>query len=171
MHIEVKIPWILELKQRYRSKEALAKLHAMIAEYDVADFCMVQSFNHESLIEFERQNLDYPKKINTIYLQNWEYEDPMELSYDQLASKEMQGSGSHFQINHVTHELVNKMHENGKIVAVWIDFTVGYPEDEEFYKCVYDLNVDMLTTDHPEAANNFLQAYHEHKVKASIAAD
>lgn len=42
------------------------------------------------------------------------------------------------------------MHRNNKIVAVWIDLSVPehiYSENEEFYKKIYDLGVDMLTTD------------------------
>lgn len=72
----------------------------------------------------------------------------------------MQGKGSHFQITHVTPDLVNKMHANGKIVAVWIDLEEAYEEDEDFYKNVYDLGIDMLTTDHPEVAHEVLQTYH-----------
>lgn len=68
----------------------------------------------------------------------------------------MQGKGSHLQITHVTADLVNKMHANGKIVAVWIDLGEDYEEDEDFYKSVYDLGIDMLTTDHPEVAHQVL---------------
>ena len=45
------------------------------------------------------------------------------------------------------------MHDNGKIVAVWVDKVGDYEEDEEFYQRVYDLGIDMLTTDYPERAD------------------
>ncbi len=46
--------------------------------------------------------------------------------------------------------LVNELHENGKIVAVWIDSSVDiYQENDDFYRKIYDLGVDMLTTDYP----------------------
>lgn len=44
------------------------------------------------------------------------------------------------------------MHEAGKIVIIWIDKTVPkeiYEENDDFYRKVYDLGVDMLTTDYP----------------------
>lgn len=60
------------------------------------------------------------------------------------------------------------MHANGKIVAVWIETNQDqYTEDEEFYKQIYDLKVDMLTTDHPLQAHKALQRYHEQKRGAS----
>lgn len=94
--------------------------------------------------------------------------DPLESTSDELASRGRFGSGGHFQLAHVTNDLVNKMHEAGKIVAVWVDTNEDYEEDEEFYKLVYDLNVDMLTTDHPERAHRALQAHHESKMAKSL---
>jgi len=44
------------------------------------------------------------------------------------------------------------MHENNKIVAVWIDKGTPkefYEENDDFYKKCYDLGIDMITTDHP----------------------
>lgn len=70
-----------------------------------------------------------------------------------MASPDQQGNGSHLLIVHVTPELVQSMHKAGKIVAVWVYADPNYVEDEEFYKKLYDLEVDMLTTDHPEKAN------------------
>ena len=51
------------------------------------------------------------------------------------------------------------MHRSGKIVVVWIDLDAPkdlYEENEAFYKNLYDLGVDMLTTDHPTKANEIL---------------
>ena len=75
----------------------------------------------------------------------------------------VQGSGCHAQIQSLTPEIVDKMHSSGKIVAVWIDTTAPkelYEENEAFYQNLYDLGVDMLTTDHPTRANEILQRYH-----------
>ena len=53
------------------------------------------------------------------------------------------------------------MHRNNKLVAVWVDTKAkSYQEGEEFYRQVYDLGVDMLTTDFPLVANEILQKYH-----------
>lgn len=70
-----------------------------------------------------------------------------------------QGSGSHLQISSVTAEIVQEMHKNGKIVAVWVDLTTPkhlYEENDAFYKRLYDMGVDMLTTDHPVSAQQAL---------------
>lgn len=53
MHIEMKVPRDLKKKSQYRYKKAVSQLHALIAQYDLAEFCMVQSFDHETLREFE----------------------------------------------------------------------------------------------------------------------
>ena len=65
---------------------------------------------------------------------------------------ESHGSGSHLQISSLTQEMVREMHRNGKIVAVWVDDTAPkdlYSENDEFYHKLYDLGVDMVTTDYP----------------------
>lgn len=44
------------------------------------------------------------------------------------------------------------MHSAGKVVIIWIDKSVPkdvYEENDDFYRKVYDLGVDMLTTDFP----------------------
>jgi glycerophosphoryl diester phosphodiesterase len=63
-----------------------------------------------------------------------------------------QGSGSHMQISSLTAKIVQEMHKNGKIVAIWVDTSAPkdlYEENDVFYKRLYDMGVDMLTTDHP----------------------
>ena len=48
------------------------------------------------------------------------------------------------------------MHASGKLVAVWIDLSAPkdlYFEGVDFYRRVYDLGVDMLTTDYPKEAH------------------
>lgn len=48
------------------------------------------------------------------------------------------------------------MHDAGKIVAVWFDGDGPYREDSNYYKRIYELGVDMLTTDWPSAAEKQL---------------
>lgn len=74
------------------------------------------------------------------------------MSIEELATSGKYGKGSHFQINYLTKDLVQKMHEAGKIVMVWVDTTTPkdiYEENDDFYRRVYDLGVDILTTDYP----------------------
>ena len=56
------------------------------------------------------------------------------------------------------------MHEAGKIVAVWVETDPeykSYDEDEDFYRKIYDLKIDMLTTNQPDIARKFFQAFKE----------
>lgn len=58
------------------------------------------------------------------------------------------------------------MRNNGKIVATWLDKSVPsevYAENEAFYRKMYDLGLDMLTTDHPLEAEEALWKYHLEK--------
>lgn len=58
------------------------------------------------------------------------------------------------------------MHDAGKMVAVWVDASIPevYQEDEAFYKKIYDLGVDMLTSDYCMRANEVLSKYHKEKM-------
>ena len=50
----------------------------------------------------------------------------------------------------MTPELIKEMHKNKKMVAVWVDLSTPkefYEENDEFYEQLYDLGIDMLTTD------------------------
>jgi len=55
------------------------------------------------------------------------------------------------------------MHDAGKMVAVWVDASIPevYKEDEEFYKKIYDLGIDMFTTDHCLEAHRIITEYHK----------
>ena len=55
------------------------------------------------------------------------------------------------------------MHDAGKMVAVWVDASIPevYEEDEEFYKKIYDLGIDMFTTDHCLEAHRIINEYHK----------
>lgn len=132
---------------------------------------MVQSFDHEILGEFENFNKNNQQKVNTIYLQNYYYDVPLNKTIDELTSKDGQGAGSHFQINYVTKELVERMHAAGKIVIIWIDQTVPkevYEENDDFYRKVYDLGVDMLTTDYPLRAQQVINKYHSKLINQKL---
>jgi len=57
------------------------------------------------------------------------------------------------------------MHKHGKIVAVFIDKSSQKfnTECRDFYEMVYDLGIDMVTTDYPEEADKMLCEYHDTK--------
>lgn len=71
---------------------------------------MVQSFDHEAVKEFELQNVNYSKKVNTIYLDSFLVTDVLKLSYKELACPGQNGNGCHIQLPLVTPELVEMMH-------------------------------------------------------------
>jgi glycerophosphoryl diester phosphodiesterase len=76
---------------------------------------------------------------------------------------EGQGDGCHIQIHEITAQLVSEMHSRGKIVAVWIDTTAPadlYEENDHFYLQLYELGVDMITTDHPLRAEEAFKKFH-----------
>jgi glycerophosphoryl diester phosphodiesterase len=136
---------------------------------------MVQSFDHDFLQEFESINQasnlarkdGLQKEIPTIYLHNYFYNE-MLCTNEKMASKNEMGQGSHLQIHHCTPELVQLMKAAGKIVAVWVDGDAPpelYAENDEFYQRVYDLGVDMLTTDYPLYAEKVIQRHHEQQQK------
>lgn len=59
MHIELKVPRDENVKNRYNYQRAVSCLHKLIEDYDMAEFCMIQSFDHDTLREFEKQNKQY----------------------------------------------------------------------------------------------------------------
>ena len=59
--------------------------------------------------------------------------------------------------------MVQEMHDEDKIVVVWVDTTAPkdlYEENDDFYRKCYDLCIDMITTDHVERAHYVLTEYH-----------
>lgn len=101
-------------------------------------------------------------KINTIYIQNFDtyvpevYVKEHDVSQDLLIQKDQYGLGSHFQLHVLTPEFIKKMHEAGKIVAVWHDNDAPYKQDADYYKRLIELGIDMLTTDWPQEADEAL---------------
>lgn len=71
-------------------------VHDLILEYDLAEYSIVQSFNHETLRYFEKVNGDFkddPKtKINTLYLENFYWYKP---TSDLEVMTSQNGRGSH----------------------------------------------------------------------------
>ena len=140
MMIEIKTPLDLEVRKRYRVHEVIEILHGAIQARDLAKFCIAHSFDHEALKIIEKVNQTYmtqcsrPEiRVETLYLQNFYFNYPCS-SIESMQSE--QGSGCHAQIHSLTREIVEQMHESGKIVAVWIDLTAPkdlYEENEAFY--------------------------------------
>lgn len=160
MNIEIKTPDIPEIKKRYRSEYSIKMVHDLILAYDLAEYSIIQSFNHETLKYFESVNSNFKndpqQKINTLYLENFYWYTP--LSKLDAMTKE-NGRGSHMQINSATEELMEEMRNANKFVGVWVDANAPKEfnqENEAFLERVYNLGIDMLTSDFPIQANNFL---------------
>jgi len=103
MNIEIKTPDIPEIKQRYRSEYSIKMVHDLILSYDLAEYSIIQSFNHDTLKYFENVNSAFKddplQKINTLYLENFYWYTP--LSKLEAMTKE-NGRGSHMQISSAT---------------------------------------------------------------------
>ena len=87
----------------------MAALHKLIEEYNLQEYCMVQSFDHETVREFEYLNatkFNQQTKISAIYLHSFEVEIPLLDPVEVIASPNEQGQGGHFQLPHVTPHLV-----------------------------------------------------------------
>lgn len=55
---------------------------------------------------------------------------------------------------------MSEMRAHGKMVGVWIDTTAPYSEDFSLYEKVYDMKIDMITTDFPLEAQRALTQIH-----------
>jgi glycerophosphoryl diester phosphodiesterase len=95
------------------------------------------------------------EKVNGTYLES-KFKGSYEKNYIYVLYQGSQGIedigvGSIFQIENISPEIVENMHSNGKIVCV-----SGQKQSEQFYREVYDLNVDMIMTDQPRKAHETL---------------
>ena len=64
------------------------------------------------------------------------------------------------QINWVTPQIINKMNDQNKFVAVWVDGTAPKAiasESAAFLEKLYELGVHMFTSDYPLNANSTLE--------------
>jgi hypothetical protein len=71
MNIELKVPYDDEVRRGYDWHKSVKKLHDMISEYNLKDFCFVSSFFHPALREMEVVSSAELYKVRTIYLQNF----------------------------------------------------------------------------------------------------
>lgn len=160
MNIEIKTPLDSDVKARYRGNESIKMVHDLILKYDLAPYSIIQSFNHETLRYFESVNIEHQndpqRKINTLYLENFYWSTPLS---SMEAMTTANGRGSHMQLSSATEEVMEQMRKANKFVGIWIDAAAPgefNSESEAFLRLAYDRGIDMLTSDDPIKANNFL---------------
>lgn len=103
-------------------KDCVQGLHELIQENRLANFCIVQSSKPDILSLME--------KVNAQYLEQGSYEEHYIYVLQQGSESTNDiGVGSIFQIENISAEIVENMHQNGKIVCV-----SGTQQSEEFYK-------------------------------------
>lgn len=88
MNLEIKTPYMPELKKQYRMEECVRKTLDLVQEYGLTEYSMIQSFDHNVVKTAERM----PNPIPTLYLHNWEYWIPPPSA--KIMSTE-QGTGGH----------------------------------------------------------------------------
>ena len=120
INIELKVPYDLDIRRKYNWKAAVKHLHMLLIEYNMREHCFVSSFRHEALRELELVGASELYKIHTIYLTNFYHTEPLPPKEELINM----GSGLNIQYPHITKELVDYLHEHGKLVQVWIDAEV-----------------------------------------------
>ena len=63
MNLEMKVPCNADVKISYNWREAVKLLHKLIQDMDMVQYCMVQNFDHEALVAFEKENGLYVHKL------------------------------------------------------------------------------------------------------------
>lgn len=131
--------------------ECCQLVHNMIQDNGLANFCIISSNSTEVLGLMESINATYLEHINHSYEANYIY--VLYNSQNQASDDIQNGVGSIFEIEQLTQELVDQMHQNGKIICV------NAKQSSDFKK-VYDLGIDMVLTEQPRKAHETLQMYH-----------
>ena len=159
----------------YRVKECVMRLHKLIQDNHMANFCVITSSSNEALHMMEKENatllehINYTNEENYIYVL---YSAPEADGYgpEQIAEMSQQGVGASFDLDSISPELVEAMHQNGKIVCVWGKPTKSQKETDQFYNQLYSFGVDMIITEQPRKAHETLQFYHN-KVVSKMNSD
>ena len=113
-------------------------------EFNLGDYCLVSSFDHVALEELELMSRAELTKVRTLYLTNFWPHNPIPPTEEAVKM----GEGLNIEFQHLTKELVDQMHQNGKIVCVWIDRDVT-SETAEVFCHVFNMGVVCFCTDYP----------------------
>ena len=109
MNIEIKTPCDTDIIKRYRCHEAIKKVHDLILSNGLAEYSIIQTFNHETLRYFEEVNAPYfhdeKNKINTLYLENFYADWALSKTSEMIKN----GRGTHMQLSHLNPELMERM--------------------------------------------------------------
>ena len=106
----------------------------------------------------ERISASDPFPIRTFYLTNF-YNH---IGLPPIEKMLLMGDGLNIQYEHVTSEVVERLHQAGKLVFVWIEADVTV-ETVEVYCRMFDLNVDSFCTNYPLQVNQVWSRYKELK--------
>ena len=115
----------------------------------MTDYCCVSSFDHEALREIEAMSNN---TLTSIYLTN--YWNTWQVPED----CHTYGHGVNVASNHITQELVDKLHKHGKLIVAWVDTTAVRESPEMFCKMM-DLGIDSYCTDFPTEVQTVWRNY------------
>jgi glycerophosphoryl diester phosphodiesterase len=104
----------------------------------------VSSFDPLILKEMEQLSIAQDYKVRTIYLQNFYPYNKLPPNFHLITL----GDGVNISYEECFPEVVEALHEAGKIVCVWIDKTVTQESPEVFQRMV-ELRIDSYCSDYP----------------------
>lgn len=144
INIEMKVPIEAEARGLYDWHKAVRVIHSTVVEHQLRDYCFVSSFDYEALEELELVSHAEFYNVRTIYLTNFYHH----LEVPPMEKIVKMGDGVNVQFEHITKELVDYLHQHGKIICVWVDAEQTF-ECAEVYCRIYDLGIDSYCTDYP----------------------
>ena len=148
LNIELKGPWSEEVKSQYDHTMAASKTVEMINQNDIANKVMISSFNSEILDAVTSVSAT-PRRFMVQRLTNPDFEDDR----DQYNTFE-DHSGVNIFFNHITEQVVNKVHQQGNNkIGLW-HCARRNTENDHMYQQVFTIGggVDFFFSDKPVEA-------------------
>ena len=87
-NIELKSPRDLAIRKQYDTRKCAQIVHELIQSYNLAEYCIVQSFDSNLVDQFEEINREWEgtqKRVHTLHIHNFYYNVPIEREEDLLA--------------------------------------------------------------------------------------
>ena len=125
----------IELKNSiFRYENLEEKVCELIDEFDLEDYIIISSFNHQSILKVKelKPNLKCALLTESVLIEPWNYVGKNKIEY------------FHPMVQTVTSEDIKKCQDNNVKVNVWFG-----KEDFDFQEAK-DLGVDGLITDYPD---------------------
>ena len=167
INIEVKTPRDVTLRPNYDSDRLIRVLHEKLQntynighEKKIGEYVFITSFDHDFLhryIKYQEDRVPVEDQIRIMYLHTRKITDLLpgpEVTKDWLC-------GCNIQTAATTPEVVRRFHDEEQLVGVWIDKDSTHDEGTRFWQSVFNMDIDMLCTDHPLEAIQIRDQFYE----------